>query len=202
MKSYFFLAFALLSGLNGLAHAKFYKWTDKQGNTHYTTTPPPESSQHDRAILDHSGQQRALIRGKLSEQEKQALAREMAEKKAREKAEKAAKKRDRVLLLSYPDLKTLMEKHDEKLKKLDAQIADLEKDWAVNNQQYQKLLKKAMTLERSGKAPDEAMKSNLWGANRSFSNNDDELNRARTRREKSKQLAENDIQRFKELKGI
>lgn len=39
----------------GVADAKFYKWVDEQGNTHYTATPPPESLVREREAVSRQG---------------------------------------------------------------------------------------------------------------------------------------------------
>lgn len=38
------LLVATIAGFAASATAAMYKWTDKQGNTHYTETPPPEGN--------------------------------------------------------------------------------------------------------------------------------------------------------------
>lgn len=188
--------------MDATAQARLYKWVDDKGNVHYTTTPPPESGVHDRIIIGDQGQKKGVIRGKISDEEKAEIERKAAEEEARKKAEAEAKKRDKVLLISYKTIDDIFEKRDQKLAYLDDLISTLEEDRKSAKSEYDDLMQEAILAERQGKAPSEEMKANLRSAQREYKNSNDELMKARSDREKVAQTAEEDVKRFKELKGI
>ncbi len=199
---YAFLLSITLTLLALDAHAKYYKWVDEKGNVHYTTTPPPESGVHDRVIIGDQGQEKGVIRGKITEEEKVEMERLAAEEAARKKAESDSKKHDRILLISYKTVDDILVKRDLKLAYLDDLIKTREMDRIDAKEEYDQLLEEAILVERQGKAPSEEMKANLRSAQREFKASNGELAKARADREKIMSATEADIKRFKELKGI
>jgi|GEM_PF-4327989 len=85
-------------------HARLYKWTDAEGNTIYSQTPPPTETRAGHTELNERGLTLREVEAPLSEEEK--VAREV---EARKKAETAAllaweEREDRMLLESFPSL--------------------------------------------------------------------------------------------------
>lgn len=74
--------------------AKFYRWTDENGVTHYTQTPPPEGvqSKEVRTLGPSSDQDAELER--LQQQRQQAEAARQQQAKQQAEAEKEAKTPD------------------------------------------------------------------------------------------------------------
>lgn len=186
----------------GSAQAQLYKWVDSQGVTHYTTAPPPESAIHDRAVLNQQGRTTGVIRGVISDEEKAAEAARLAEEEEQKKAEAESKKRDRNLLISYKTVGEILDKRDRKLEYLESLIVDLGKARKSAKKEYDELLKQAIKAEREGKPASEELKANLRSAKREYRNSDEELKKARLERENSVTAFQEDVERFKQLKGI
>lgn len=199
---YKFLLIAVLTCSISVAHAQLYKWVDKDGVTHYSEAPPPESAVHDREVLGSQGQSKGVIRGRISEEEREAEAKKQAEEEAKKKAEDEAKKRDRILLISYKSVEEIELKRNARLEYLDHHIIKLEETRTEAKAEYDKLLQEAILAERQGKPPSEDMKANLRSAQREYKGSIDELKQARTDRAKTIETYEADIVRFKELKSI
>jgi len=116
-------AIALITGLISMislpVHARLYKWTDAEGNTIYSQTPPPTETRAGHTELNERGLTLREVEAPLSEEEK--VAREV---EARKKAETAAllaweEREDRMLLESFPSLEALEQARDFRLETLD-----------------------------------------------------------------------------------
>ncbi len=182
--------------------ADLYKWVDDSGVTHYTKTPPPESAAHDREVLNLQGQRKGIIRGFIPEEEKRAEAERTAKEEAQKKLEAQIKRRDQSLLMSYQTIEDIEAKRDAKLAYLKYLIETLEAERMKSKQEYDRLFEEAVKLERDGQSPNESMKANLRSARREYKSSSDDLLKARADQEKSMQTFQEDIRRFKELKGI
>lgn len=119
-------AIALITGLISMislpVHARLYKWTDAEGNTIYSQTPPPTETRAGHTELNERGLTLREVEAPLSEEEK--VAREV---EARKKAETAAllaweEREDRMLLESFPSLEALEQARDFRLETLDQKI--------------------------------------------------------------------------------
>ena len=183
------------------AQADLYKWVDDSGVTHYTKTPPPESAVHDREILSLQGRKKGVIRGLIPEEEKRAEAERIAQEEARKELEEKERRRDRNLLISYKTIEEIEAKRDAKLAYLEYLISNLEEERRKSKQEYDRLFKEAVILERDGKAPGEDLKANLRSAQREYRSSKDGLLRARAEQDKTIQAFGEDIRRFKELRG-
>jgi len=201
----FFTLFILfvLAGIHSFgAYAVMFKWVDEQGNTHYTTTPPPESAQHDRAVLDEQGMVVDTIEGARTPEEKAKAQQRAAEAEKRKKAENAARKRDRVLQVSYSSVADIEKKRDARLRYLDSQIKALESKLTTANDEFNGLLATAIQEERTGKYPSEELKGNIRSAKREFIDFESQLIKARQNHLETTQDFAEDVKRFKELMGI
>ena len=200
MYTRFLHSFILFFSLS--VQADLYKWVDDSGVTHYTRTPPPESAIHDREVLSLQGRKKGVIRGLISEEEKQAEAERLIREETRKKEEDEARRRDRSLLISYKTVEEMEAKRDAKLEYLEFLIKNLENDRQKSKQEYNRLLEQAVRIEREGKSPSEDMKANLRSAQREYKSSNAGLIKVRADQDKTIKTFEEDIQRFKELKGI
>jgi hypothetical protein len=197
-----FLILVLLLLSMAVSHAALYKWVDEKGNTHYTTAPPPASSVYDREVLGERGQVVKTIQGRMTSEEKAAYEKKLLEEEQLVKEQEAQKKRDRNLLISYKTVEEMEEKRDDKLSTLDGYIESLEGDRDEVALEYDELLNQAVLHEREGKAPPEKLKANLRSAKREFETNEADLKKAKKERLKTLNVFEEDIKRFRELKGL
>ena len=192
----------LLSLSMGVSHAALYKWVDEKGNTHYTTAPPPDSAVYDREVLGGRGQVVKRIQGRMTPEEKAAYEEKLLEEELLFKEQEAQKKRDRILLLSYKTVGEMIEKRDDKLSTLDSFIESLEEDREELALEYDELLNQAVLHEREGKAPPEKLKANLRSAKRELESNEADLKKRKKEHLNTLNLFEEDVKRFRELKGL
>ena len=96
----------------------------------------------------------------------------------------------------------MIEKRDDKLSTLDAYIENLEEDREELALEYDELLNQAVLHEREGKAPPEKLKANLRSAKRELESNEADLKKRKKERLNTVNLFEEDVKRFRELKGL
>ncbi|MFN2348328.1 MAG: DUF4124 domain-containing protein [Thioalkalivibrio sp.] len=104
------------------AQAQMYRWTDEQGRTHYSDSPPPEAARQERRVMDERGitvrtLDRALTEEEL-EQRRQEEARAEAERQVREEQER----RDRILLQSFGSERELITARDDRVTLIDSTL--------------------------------------------------------------------------------
>ena len=116
--------FIILLGLsfNCSAQAKLYKWTDKNGKTHYGDTIPPEYSDQGSTQLDKRGQvvkktDAALTPAQIKE-------RDDADARARQEKidQQETQRRDKALLATYTELKEIDASLQRNLGAVDVQV--------------------------------------------------------------------------------
>ena len=202
MKIAFQLLVLLLLWNTDFSYAALYKWVDEKGNTHYTTAPPPGSAVYDREVIGGRGQVVKRIQGRMTPEEKAAYEEKLLEEELLFKEQEAQKKRDRILLLSYKTVGEMIEKRDDKLSTLDAYIQNLEEDREELALEYDELLNQAVLHEREGKAPPEKLKANLRSAKRELESNEADLTKRKKEHLNTVNLFEEDVKRFRELKGL
>ncbi|MDN3516338.1 DUF4124 domain-containing protein [Aquisalimonas lutea] len=109
-----------------LGAEELYRWTDEDGNVHYSDTLPAERAPDARDIYDRAGRHLEKVDAALSEEER-ALERERrrqereAEALRREEAREQAKY-DRMLRRTYTSVEAVQEARDERLENLEATI--------------------------------------------------------------------------------
>lgn len=194
--------FTIILLLAPAADAALYKWVDDEGVTRYTTTLPPESAQHERKVITKQGRTLKTYSGARTSEQKAEDERRQAEQERKARAVIAAKKRDRALQVSYHTIADIEAKRENKFHALDNQIKTLEKGFNKSQKEYSGLVATAIQQERSGKMPSETLKAEYRSAKREFDDYETRLAKIRQDRINLSQAFDDDIQRFKELKGI
>ena len=137
---------------------KLYKWTDQEGNIHYSDQIPPEAKEYARERL--SGQ------GVAVERTDRALTPEelAAEKAAAEKAEAEAamteelRKADEALVNSYASEEDLTRAYKQRLDLLGQTIDARHIEIAAREQSVSTLVAQAAEMERGGRPVSDALK--------------------------------------------
>lgn len=106
--------------------ARIYQWVDDAGTVHYSTTPPPSTSDRELRTLDGRGQERRVRPAPPTEEEREQATRERerqqqeAEEQEREKARLQADKaslqaRVRQLRQAYASVDEIREQRDRRV---------------------------------------------------------------------------------------
>jgi hypothetical protein len=189
---------ALLLATHAFAE-RLYKWVDADGQIHYSSRLPPETSRHERKLITEKGRTLKVYRAPLTPEEK---AEEERLEKLKEKQEKIAEQRrihDRSLLATFSSKQDMMLARDNKVATVESLI--LLTTSRINSMQEQllKFTEEAAAYERSGKKLPAALQSqisklrNQIAKNKSFSKN------KKLEVETIKRQFDTDIKRYSEL---
>lgn len=114
-------AFALPS--NGSAQGqRLYKWTDRDGVVHYGDKIPPEYANLDRNVLNDRGVHVGFEEGEVTEAERAVLQQREAQLEAERVAKAEVARRDRMLLETYLSVADIEDLRNRRLELLESQI--------------------------------------------------------------------------------
>lgn len=137
---------------------KLYKWTDKDGNVHYSDSIPPEAKEYARERLSEQGVSVERVDRAMTPEELAAI--KAAEKAAAEKAAEAERRRkaDEALLNSYASEEDLTRAYNQRMDLL-AQTIDARRiEINSREQSLGKLVAQAAEMERAGRPVSDALK--------------------------------------------
>lgn len=104
------------------AEAKLFKWVDKNGQTHYGETIPPEYSDRDSVQLSDKGRVEKT-REVISADERESSRAASAKKAADEEAAREQKRKDNALLNTYTNEDEIELARNRNLQQVDARIS-------------------------------------------------------------------------------
>ena len=185
---------------------KTYKWTDEHGNVHYGDKVPPEYAARDRTLLNNQGVQVGSEEGEITPEE-------AAAKKAREDAAEADRKakeeiarHDRMLLETYISVGDIEDLRNRRLELLESQIkltdvylGNLRKK-LVDLQADASNFKPYSTKEGAPQIP-ENLALDMSQTTAAIARYEQTLARTRADQAALKRSFDDDITRFRELKG-
>lgn len=145
------LVVALMAlSFDATAQRKLYRWTDKNGNVHYTDQLPPEAAQDKREELNRQGiTVRTTERARTPEEQAEWEA-EQARLEAERIAAEEAAKMDAVLIGSYPTEADLQRAYNERFDLLEQSLESARVGIRSQEKSLAELLAHAADLERDG----------------------------------------------------
>jgi hypothetical protein len=199
----FIIIFTLSSlVLSGTAHARMKCWTNSEGVKECGNAVPPEYAQQGHQELGKGG----LVReetGRAKTDEELAEQKRLDEIQAeKDKLAAEQKKKDEILLQTFSTVEDIERARDERLTQLEASIKLTEARTEKIQYDLDKRIQTAANAERAGKAPSEALLSDIESLKRQIKNNDAFIEGKRVEQEEIKKDHAKDIAHFKELKGI
>lgn len=201
--STFIFMFALSGlALSGTAHARMKCWTNNEGVKECGNKIPPEYAQQEHQEIGKGGLVRETTeRAKTDEElaEERRLEKEMA---LQEQREEEQKNQDRILLATFSNVGDIERARDERITALESSIKLTQARNEKIQQDLDKRIQTAAEAERSGKAPPEALLSDIDSLKRQIKNNEMFIETKHAEQEEIRQAHAKDIERFKKLKGI
>lgn len=185
---------------------RLYKWTDKNGVVHYGDSIPPEYANLDRNVLNERGVHVGFEEGEITAEEQAVIDRRNAAEEADRLAKAEIARRDRMLLETYIAVSDIEDLRDRRLELLESQIK-------VTELYLGNLRKKLVALQEEASAfkpyttqPDapqipENLALDISRTAASINVYEQTLARTRTDQQTLRVSFNNDIARFKELKG-
>ena len=185
---------------------KVFKWVDETGKVHYGDSVPPEEANRDRTVLNNQGVRVGFEEGEVTPEERAELARKEAEAEVIRVAKADIARRDRMLLETYGSVSDIEDLRNRRLELLQSQIkvtelylANLRKR-LVTLQDEASVYKPYSTREEAPQVP-ENLALDISRTAASVNIYEQTLARTRVDQENLRNAFDNDVRRFKELKG-
>jgi hypothetical protein len=185
---------------------RLYKWTDRDGIVRYGDRIPPEYADLDRNLLNDQGVLIGFEEGEITEAERAVMAERDAAAEAERRAKAEIARRDRMLTQTYLSVSDIEDLRDRRLELLESQIK-------VTELYLGNLRKKLVALQREAgafkpyttapNAPQipEYLALDISRTTASISLYEQTLARTRADQQALRSSFNQDIVRFRELKG-
>jgi hypothetical protein len=185
---------------------KLYRWVDNKGVVHYGDRVPPEYANVDRNVLNEQGVRVGFEEGEITPEERAEIERREIEAEAERIARAEISRRDRMLLETYLTVSDIEDLRDRRLELLESQIKVTELYLGNLRKRLVGLQEEASSFKPYTTNPDAPLipkNLQLDMTRTAASINLYEQTLARTRRDQETLRAafNDDIERFRELKG-
>ena len=214
MRSRFGVALVLIAALalpsSGSAQSRdgtrLYKWVDKNGVVHYGDSVPPEYANIDRNVLNDQGVRVGFEEGEITPEERAILDQRKAADEQRRQAALDVARRDRMLLAAYTTVSDIEDLRDRRIELIESQIKVTELYLGNLRKRLVALQEEASAFKPYTTKPDapqipENLALDISRTAGSINTFEERLSRARADQRALRVSFENDIARFKELKG-
>jgi hypothetical protein len=185
---------------------RLYKYTDRDGRVYYSDKVPPEYADRDRDVLNEQGVAVAFEEGAITEEERSAAAARDAQQEADRQARLEIARRDRMLLETYLTVGDIEDLRDRRLELLESQIKVTElylgnlRKRLVGLQNEASRFKPYTLREDAPQIPDD-LALDISRTTASIALYEQTLARTRADQAALKSSFDEDISRFRELKG-
>jgi hypothetical protein len=190
-------AFALPS--IGSAQKKVYQWTDANGQVHYSQSVPPEYASRDRNVLNDQGVHVGFEEGEITPEEAAAAQERETAAEADRKAKEDIARHDRMLLETYISVADIEDLRNRRLELLESQIK-LTDVYLGNLRADASNFKPYSTKENAPQIP-ENLALDMSQTTAAIARYEQTLARTRASQTELKESFNQDIARFRELKG-
>ena len=130
---------------------KLYRWTDKDGNVHYTDQLPPEAARDQREELNKQGMTVSRTERALTPEEQAARNAELAKLAEQQRIDEEKAKMDAVLIGSYPSEVDLQRSYKERFDLIEQSLESARVSIRSQEKSLADMLAHAADLERNGK---------------------------------------------------
>jgi hypothetical protein len=185
---------------------RLYKWTDRNGVVHYGDKIPPEYADLDRNVLNDQGVRVGFEEGEITEAERAALAERAAALESEREAKAETARRDRMLLETYLTVSDIEDLRNRRIELLESQIKVTElylnnlRKRLVGLQAEASNFKPYTTKADAPQIP-ENLALDISRTTASILLYEQTLARTRSDQQAVQASFDNDIARFRELKG-
>jgi hypothetical protein len=185
---------------------RLFKWTDEKGVVHYDDSIPPEYANRDRNVLNSQGVRIGFEEGEITPEERAEIERRKADEAAKAAADAEIAKHDNMLLQTYLSVKDIEDLRDRRLELLESQIKVTElyltnlRKRLVSLQEEATAFKPYSTEPNAPQIP-ENLAVDLSRTTGSINNYEKMLAKTRADQKALRDSFDNDIARFRQLKG-
>ncbi len=185
---------------------KLYSWTDDKGVVHYGDSVPPEFANRDRNLLNNQGVRVGFEEGEVTEEERAELAKKKAAADAAAAVQAEIDRHDRMLLQTYIAVSDIEDLRNRRLELLESQIKVTElylnnlRKRLVGLQEEAAVYKPYTTNADAPQIP-QNLALDISRTTSSINNYEKMLSKTRSDQTALRASFEDDIVRFRQLKG-
>jgi hypothetical protein len=185
---------------------RLYRWVDKNGVVQFGDSIPPEYANADRDVLNRQGIRIGFEEGEITPEERAVLDQRQAAEDQRRQAQLEVARRDRMLTQAYSKVSDIEDLRDRRLELLESQIKVTELYLANLRKRLVALQEEASAFKPYTTRPDapqipENLALDISRTTGSINVYEQTLSRTRADQRALRVSFDNDIERFKELKG-
>lgn len=185
---------------------KLYSWTDEKGVVHYGDSVPAEFANRDRNLLNRQGVRVGFEEGEVTEEERAEIARKKAAADAAAAAQAEVDRHDKMLLQTYLTVADIEDLRNRRLELLESQIKVTELYLGNLRKRLVMLQEEATPFKpynTSADAPQipENLALDISRTTASINNYEKMLSKTRTDQTALRVSFDEDIARFRKLKG-
>lgn len=191
----------------GRAQQKLYKWTDADGHVYYSEIVPPEYADRDREILNDHGVHVGTEEGEITPEERAAAEARQAREEEDRKIKEDLARHDRMLLETYISVADIEELRNRRLELYESQIKLSEvylgnlRKRLLDLQAEASNYKPYSTRDGAQQIP-ETLAAEMSRTTASIALYEQSLSRARKDQTNVRTSFEDDIARFRQIKGV
>jgi hypothetical protein len=185
---------------------KVFSWTDDKGAVHYGDSIPPEFANRDRNVLNTQGVHVGFEEGEVTEEQRAELAKKKAADDAKATAQAEIDRHDRMLLQTYITVADIEDLRNRRLELLESQIKVTElylnnlRKRLVMLQEEAAVFKPYNTKADAPQIP-ENLALDISHTAASINNYEKMLSKTRSDQTSLRASFDDDIVRFRQLKG-
>jgi hypothetical protein len=185
---------------------KLYSWTDEKGVVHYGDSVPPQFASRDRTLLNQQGVRVGFEEGEVTEEERAELAKKKAAADAAAVAQAEVDRHDKMLLQTYITVADIEDLRNRRLELLESQIKVTELYLGNLRKRLVMLQEEATPYKPYNTGADapqipENLALDISRTTGSINNYEKMLSKTRTDQTALRVSFEEDIERFRKLKG-
>lgn len=189
-------AAALCAAISLNAEAKLYKWVDKNGQTHYGETIPPEYANSDTKVLDKNRVMDRKDGFDMKQQQESKVDPEVA------KAAKEAKRRDEALLNTYSNEKEIDLSRNRNLLQIEARVNSYTTMLKSAKESLDALHKESEDIIKKNRKIPQSLTEDITEGEALVTKREKELATSQKEMDAVKARYDADKQRYRELKGL
>ena len=181
---------------------KLYRWTDKDGNVHYTDQLPPEAARDQREELNKQGMTVSRTERALTPEEQAARAAEQAKLAEQQRIDEERAKMDAVLVGSYPAEADLQRSYRERFDLIEQSLESARVSIRSQEKSLADMLAHAADLERNGKPVNQTVIDSITHTRAQVAEQRGYLARRESEGAALRAEFETLVKRYRELKGL
>ena len=182
--------------------AKTYRWTDENGQVHYSDNLPPQEVDRAYSIMNREGVTVDNVEKAKTKEQLEEEARLQQQQKEQERLARERATYDHILLDTYPQVSDLEDTRDRYIATIEGLIKVAQHKLGNLTRDLEKFQQSAAKLERDGKPVGKVLSKDIANLQTQVEAENNFIKAQRAQQQELREKFAADIKRFKELKGL